>query len=63
MSDAQKAHAFDRFWRAPTSRAGAGTGLGLPIVQRLVEHAGGSVRLLDREGAPGLLVRVELPRA
>lgn len=63
MSDADKAHAFDRFWRAPTSRAGAGTGLGLPIVQRLVEHAGGSVRLLDRQGAPGLLVRVELPRA
>ena len=63
MSDADKAHAFDRFWRAPTSRAGAGTGLGLPIVQRLVEHAGGSVRLLDRDGAPGLLVRVELPRA
>lgn len=62
MSGADKAHAFDRFWRAPTSRAGAGTGLGLPIVQRLVEHAGGSVRLLDREGAPGLLVRVELPR-
>jgi len=63
MSDADKAHAFDRFWRAPTSRAGAGTGLGLPIVQRLVEHAGGSVRLLDRDGAPGLLVRVDLPRA
>lgn len=63
MSDAHKVHAFDRFWRAPTSRAGAGTGLGLPIVQRLVEHAGGSVRLLDRDGAPGLLVRAEMPRA
>ena len=52
----------DRFWRAPTSRAGAGTGLGLPIVRRLVEGAGGTVTLGDSDGQSGLRVTVRLPR-
>ena len=62
MNDDDKRHAFDRFWRAPTSRAGAGTGLGLPIVRRLVEGAGGTVTLGDSDGPSGLRVRVRLPR-
>ena len=56
-----KAHAFDRFWRAPTSQAGAGSGLGLPIVQRLVEGAGGTVQLEDGPGGRGLRAVVRLP--
>jgi signal transduction histidine kinase len=42
--------------------AGGSTGLGLDIVRRLSETAGGSMTLLTRAGG-GARVRVELPRA
>ena len=63
MGDDEKAHAFDRFWRSPTSEPGAGSGLGLAIVRRLVEAAAGEVRLEDRPDGPGLRAVVSLPRA
>jgi signal transduction histidine kinase len=51
MSEAQRAHAFDRFWRADAVPGSlGGSGLGLAIVQKLVESDGGSVRL---QVAPG----------
>ena len=43
MADADRARAFDRFWRAGR---GDGSGLGLAIVQRLVQADGGEVELL-----------------
>ena len=49
MTDEQRAHAFDRFWRAPDA-ASEGTGLGLAIVARLVGASGGYVELSARDG-------------
>jgi signal transduction histidine kinase len=43
MSDEQRAHAFDRFWRNDTTRSG--TGLGLAIVRELAHASGGTAAL------------------
>ena len=59
MSDEEKRHAFDRFWRR---RPTAGTGLGLAITRRLVEVDGGSIHLEDADGG-GLVAVVRLPLA
>jgi signal transduction histidine kinase len=54
-----RAHAFDRFWRAPNASPG-GTGLGLAIVRQLAEASGGTCRLAARDGG-GLSAEVTLP--
>jgi len=60
MSAAQRARAFDRFWRAdPACKDRGGSGLGLAIVRRLVTADGGTVTLGPaREG--GLAVSIRL---
>jgi two-component system OmpR family sensor kinase len=51
------AHAFDRFWRAPSARSGTGgAGLGLAIVAEVVRDHGGEV------GIDGATVWFEIPR-
>jgi two-component system sensor histidine kinase MprB len=55
-------HVFDRFWRSPSARSLPGSGLGLSIVARTVQQAGGEVRLTPAEGA-GTVVTVRLPGA
>jgi signal transduction histidine kinase len=52
MSDAEKAQAFDRFFRGSNAARPeiVGTGLGLPIVRAIALAHGGSVTLDDREG-------------
>ncbi len=57
MSDEQRAHAFDRFWRAPDVASG-GSGLGLAIVARLMEASGGSAQLMPRDGGGTVAVAV-----
>jgi signal transduction histidine kinase len=49
MTPEERARAFDRFWRAPSSAAG-GSGLGLAIVRKLVEADQGEVELVTAPG-------------
>ncbi|MFD6417404.1 ATP-binding protein [Streptomyces sp. NPDC060194] len=55
-------HVFDRFWRSPTARALPGSGLGLSIVARTIQQAGGDVALSPAEGG-GTRAVVRLPGA
>jgi signal transduction histidine kinase len=51
LDDEQRAHAFDRFWRATTTRGElGGSGLGLAIVQKLVTADGGHAELRETPG-------------
>jgi signal transduction histidine kinase len=58
MTAAEKARAFDRFWRAGSGADGSG--LGLAIARRLVELDGGTIELQDTAGG-GLEAVVRLP--
>jgi two-component system OmpR family sensor kinase len=64
MDPADAERAFERFYRADTSRtrAAGGTGLGLAIVSSLVAAHGGSVDL-DTAPGTGVVVTVRLPRS
>ncbi|MFF7448177.1 MULTISPECIES: ATP-binding protein [unclassified Streptomyces] len=55
-------YVFDRFWRSPSARALPGSGLGLSIVARTVEQAGGTVTLTRADGG-GTVATVRLPGA
>lgn len=55
-------HVFDRFWRSPSARALPGSGLGLSIVARTVQQAGGQVTL-SRANGGGTVATVRLPGA
>jgi signal transduction histidine kinase len=59
MTSAQRARAFDRFWRPTGADRDGGSGLGLAIVQRLVTADGGTVGL-DESAEGGLAVRLVL---
>ena len=57
----ERAHAFDRFWRA---RSGPGSGLGLAIARRLVELDGGDIELAaSPSGGVDAVVRYPVLRA
>jgi signal transduction histidine kinase len=64
MDTADAVRAFERFYRADTSRtrSAGGTGLGLAIVASLVEAHGGTVEL-DTAPGRGAAVTVRLPRS
>ncbi|MCM4082092.1 HAMP domain-containing sensor histidine kinase [Paractinoplanes hotanensis] len=53
---------FDRFYRAGSARALPGSGLGLSIVQRVVDAHGGRAAVA-RSARGGALLRVDLPAA
>ncbi|MFJ3926523.1 sensor histidine kinase [Streptomyces sp. NPDC090022] len=56
-------HVFDRFWRSPSARALPGSGLGLSIVARTVQRAGGTARLRPAEPGPGTVAEIRIPGA
>ncbi|WP_308368835.1 HAMP domain-containing sensor histidine kinase [Streptomyces sp. ISL-36] len=55
-------HVFDRFWRSPSARSLPGSGLGLSIVARTVQQAGGTVALTAAEDG-GTAAVISLPGA
>lgn len=56
-------HLFEKFYRAPASRAG-GTGLGLCLVQGFVEAQGGRVTAANRAlGGAAFAIHLRAPRA
>jgi len=62
LDEAQRARAFDRFWRARGEDDDGGFGLGLAIVRQLVISDGGDIALA-RAATGGLEVTVTLPAA
>ncbi|WP_424216722.1 ATP-binding protein (plasmid) [Streptomyces sp. BI20] len=64
LPEADRARAFDRFWRGQGLTGRAGSGLGLAVVHRLVTDDGGTVTLEPRaDGRSGLCVRIVLRAA
>ncbi|MGW4033024.1 sensor histidine kinase [Streptomyces sp. NPDC004838] len=55
-------HVFERFWRSPSARALPGSGLGLSIVARTLQQAGGEIRLEPAAGG-GTVAVIRLPGA
>ncbi|MFJ2897904.1 sensor histidine kinase [Streptomyces sp. NPDC087218] len=55
-------HVFERFWRSPSARQLPGSGLGLSIVARTVQQAGGEITLRPAEG-DGTQASIRLPGA
>ncbi|MFF3322264.1 sensor histidine kinase [Streptomyces sp. NPDC002889] len=55
-------HVFERFWRSPSARSLPGSGLGLSIVARTVQQAGGRIALAPAPGG-GTYALISLPGA
>lgn len=58
MSETEMGHIFDKFYQADAAHASAGNGLGLPLVHRIVELSGGSIRVESQlgQGAAFILI-------
>jgi len=50
ISDTDKPHIFERFYRGDKSRSTKGTGLGLALAKQIVEYHGGSIEVKSKEG-------------
>lgn len=60
MTESERLHAFERFYRGERRGEIAGTGLGLAIARRAVERAGGSIAI-DSAPGHGTTVHIRLP--
>ncbi|MCP4074302.1 MAG: HAMP domain-containing histidine kinase [Hyphomicrobiales bacterium] len=63
MTDAEREHAFERFFRGSNASHAysEGTGLGLPVVLAIAKAHGGTARLENAHGG-GTLAVIELPK-
>lgn len=59
MNEADMARASERFFRAEQARNTPGSGLGLSLVQAIVQLHGGQLHLASNN--PGLITRIEVP--
>jgi signal transduction histidine kinase len=62
MSPDEMSHAFDPLYRSGRVRAIAGTGLGLSLVKRVLEAAGGRV-VVESQLGQGTAFVLHMPRA
>ena len=62
ITEEEQKHIFDKFWQADSSRSVAGNGLGLSIVKRITQIAGGEITVKSRPGE-GSVFTVVLPSA
>ena len=62
MSEEEQKHIFDKFWQADSSRSVAGNGLGLSIVKRITQIAGGEISVSSKPDK-GSVFTVTLPAA
>ena len=63
VPEGERERIFEPFYRARGTReTGEGVGLGLALVRQIVEHHGGSVRCLPRDGG-GTRFEVSLPNS
>ncbi|MBT2410955.1 HAMP domain-containing histidine kinase [Streptomyces sp. ISL-12] len=63
ISASELPHVFDRFWRSESARSLPGSGLGLSIVARTVQQAGGEVTLAPAPEGDGTVATIRLPGA
>jgi signal transduction histidine kinase len=61
MAPEEVKHAYDRFWRAEEARSIRGHGLGLSLVQQIVELHGGKVKIASKKDA-GTTVTLLFPK-
>ncbi|MBV8582931.1 MAG: sensor histidine kinase [Candidatus Eremiobacteraeota bacterium] len=60
MSEAERLHAFERFYRGDQRGELTGSGLGLAIAKRAVERAGGDIEI-DSAPGHGTQITITLP--
>ena len=60
IPEEDRAHLFERFYRASTATGTAGSGLGLAISKAIAEAHGGTIRIADSSGS-GTRVVAEIP--
>jgi len=60
LDDEAREHVFDRFWQADAARVGAGSGLGLSIVESIAREHGGEAGVVNAPGG-GAVFSIRLP--